>query len=562
LAAELRRRGAGRGTIVGVDLDRSVGLVVTLLGIVRAGAAYLPLDDQAPPERVAAILEEAGADLVIVSSDAAAARPDGRLPAHVQRLAEPRGLPNADDDMYQGPESAPDDPAYVAYTSGSTGRPKGVVVPHRAVLRLVDEPLFCTLAVGERVANASNPTFDATTFEVWNTLTAGATIVVFPSVSDLTIERWAELVRSESIDTMFVTTSLFHMVARERPDAFRELHTVIAGGEQMDLAATRRVLAAGPPKRLVNGYGPTETTTFAAYYDCTDASLADRDAIPIGYALQNTRLHVFDEDLRPVPPGEPGELYVGGPGVALGYLHRPDLTSLRFVPEPGQPPGTVMYRTGDLVERGPDGELTLLGRRDRQVKLRGFRIELEEIERAVLATGRAAGVIAEKIGDGPSAYLVAFVEAPAKFGDADLSTLIVTDLTTRLPSYMIPTRWLILPDFPIGPTGKVDRAGLLSRISAVSAKEVAIIGDDGLTSAVRAIWSAVLDTPFFEPTDDFIAAGGNSILAMQVASRISEQLNVPVDPADVLLASSFEEFAAQVAWVPNIVRSAPRKEDF
>jgi amino acid adenylation domain-containing protein len=547
LAGELAGLGVAPGALVAVDLDRSIDLVVALLGIVRAGAAYLPLDDRAPTERLATILEEARTALVISSAKGAGARPGERLPASVQRLGVPESAPP--DGRVGKVAVDADAPVYVAYTSGSTGRPKGVVVPHRAVLRLVTAPRFCTLEVGERVANASNPAFDATTFELWSTLTAGATVVVFPSVADLTVERWSRLVRAESIDSMFLTTSLFHMVARERPDAFRDLRTVIVGGEQMDVAATRRVLAAGPPRRLVNGYGPTETTTFASYYDCTAASLAGLDAVPIGFALQETRLHVLDQRLRPVPEGEPGELCIGGPGVAIGYLRRPELTTERFVPEPGGAPGSLMYRTGDVVRRLPDGALVLLGRRDRQVKLRGFRVELEEIERSVLATGLAESAVVEKVGDGPAASLVGFVATPA--GSADLAAAIEVQLATRLPGYMIPRRWIVLSRMPLGPTGKVDREQLLRRVSPRGGDGGGGGARDALTEGVGRIWCAILGLGAVDGASNFIESGGNSILAAQLASRISTELAIPVEPADVLLATSFEEFTSQIRLGPR-----------
>ena len=268
-----------------------------------------------------------------------------------------------------------------------------------------------------------------------------------------------DLIRAERITTMFMTTSLFHMVARERPTAFRTVDTLIVGGEQLELAAARRVLEQGPPRRLVNGYGPTETTTFATWYECTLDSLAGLERAPIGYALQNTRLYVLDENLHPVEPGESGELCVGGPGVALGYLHRPELTTEKFVPEPpvdGQPAGT-MYRTGDLVRQLPSGALETLGRRDRQVKLRGFRIELEEIERATVETGLVDSAFVEKVGEGPSATLVGFVlpavDAPSqqRISPRQLSA----ELAQRLPDVHDPGPL----ERPRGPPSRPDRQG-------------------------------------------------------------------------------------------------------
>src|SRR4051794_8631903 len=548
VAQRLQDRGVGRGDFVGLAKGRSVDLIVAVLGILRAGAAYLPLDAHAPADRLAMQLAEADARVVV---EGGAPAPPWPLPEAIDRLQ----IAPATEAHCAGEPAQPNvgvsgkDPAYVAYTSGSTGRPKGVVVPHRAVARLVTSPNYCTIARGDRVANSSNPAFDALTFEVWSTLTAGGTLVVLPTLTDLHLDEWVDMIRAERITKMFLTTSLFHMVARERPTAFRTVDTLIVGGEQLELAPVRGVLEAGPPRRLLNGYGPTETTTFATYYECTLEGLAGCERIPIGHALQNTQLHVLDADLRPVEPGQPGELCIGGPGVALGYLQRAELTAEKFVPAPPVDggPAAVMYRTGDMARELPGGALELLGRRDRQIKLRGFRIELEEIERAVIDTGLADAAFVGKGGEGASATLVGFVlpTTAALSQPAELSTCMSAELARRLPQYMVPSRWHVLAEVPVGPTGKTDRAALPAHVVDMRDSVEAADADDAPEVAgLRELWRTVLGLDEIRDGESFIELGGNSILAVQTVFHARERLGLELEASDVLRARSVADLAA------------------
>ncbi|MFD8783559.1 non-ribosomal peptide synthetase [Kitasatospora sp. NPDC059599] len=571
LAARLTDAGLRPGDACGIALDRGAHLVVAVLAAARAGAFYVPLDLDAPAQRSAAQLADAAARFVVTASGdgrAAAVAPD--LP----RIEAVRTAGTAAPDHGRtGHDAGGDDPLYVNFTSGTSGRPKAVLVPHRAVLRLVDEPTYCTLRPGTRVANVANPAFDATTFEIWATLAARGTVVVMPSVAATGLDRWLDLLRAEGVAAMFLTTSLFHMIAQERPGALGTLETLLVGGEALSPEAARRVLAAGGPDRLVNVYGPTETTTFATYHDLDAEKLRDLVRAPIGSAIQHTELRVLGPDLAPVPDGDRGELAIGGPGVALGYLGRPELTAERFTTLPDAAGDGVFYRTGDLVRRLPDGSLEIFGRLDRQVKIRGFRVELEEVERAAVATGLATAAVVEKTGEGAAAVLVGFV-LPA--GDRHAPARTVTELQTalagELPGYMLPTRWTVLDAIPLGPTGKADRDALLAldrpdtpaeasasdAASAPSASDAASVSDapdpgDGPApqdgdpaTEVRRLWREVLEVAEARDEDNFIEAGGNSILAIQLAGRVNEAVSADLGPADVLLATDLADLTEKV----------------
>ena len=532
LAGALRESGVRRGDVVAISLGRSVDAVIAYLAAARAGVAYLPLDPQSPPERVAAIAVDAGVTAAVVAPDAGR----GGIPEAVPLVAV-NARPD-DENLPHDEAGGGEDALYLTYTSGSTGRPKGVVIPHRAVVSLVTGAEYCPVQAGDRVANTCNPAFDVTTCEIWSTLAAGATIVPFPLVTDMSMDDWVALLRDERITTMFLTTSLFHTVARERPAAFGTLRNLVVGGEQMELSATLRVLAEGPPGRLVNGYGPTEATAFAAYFHCTAESLAGRDRVPIGYPLQETTLYVLDDALNRVPPGTSGELCIGGPGVALGYLHRPELTADRFVTEPRT--GERVYRTGDLAKVVAGDALEMLGRRDRQVKLRGFRIEPEEIERAAVDTGLADAAFVDKAGEGAEAELVgAVLPLPGlDVAAADLPALLSARLAVRLPAYMVPARWLTLTTLPIGATGKADRTeiGRLLRADRAATGGIAGYGG-GLTTPTERLlaelWQDLLDVEVTSGDASFWELGGHSLRFFTLAARIRDRLGVQLKLRDM-----------------------------
>lgn len=414
----LRSMGVQSETIVGLCVPRSVDLAVGMLGILKAGAAYLPLDYDCPAQRFEFMLADAAAPVLITTSalaknaanfagqvialDADAARIATMPACNLANVSNSRGL------------------AYVIYTSGSTGIPKGVAVEHRGINRLVCNTDYAQLGPNDRVAQASNAAFDAFTFEIWGALLQGGTLVGISEDVALSPTRLAKEIEAQKITALFLTTALFNEVARLAPTAFNGLRYVMFGGEQCDARWPREVLRHGGPENLLNMYGPTECTTYATAY-LVEHVPADAVTLPIGQPIANTTAYVLDENREPVPLGVPGELVLGGPGVARGYLNRPELTAERFIADPfSNDPQARLYKTGDLVFQRADGAIEFLGRLDNQVKVRGFRIELGEIE-AVLAKHpavRQAVVLAREDVPGDK-RLVAYVAADgnATFSD-------------------------------------------------------------------------------------------------------------------------------------------------
>ncbi|HEV2733815.1 MAG TPA: amino acid adenylation domain-containing protein, partial [Longimicrobiaceae bacterium] len=517
LARRLAAAGVQPGDRVGLLMERSTALVAAMLGTLRAGAAYVPLDPTHPADRLRAVLEDAGVRVLLAAGET----PPG-LAGAVRVLDAGRDADASAEREGPAPAVPPggDGLAYVIYTSGSTGTSKGVMVPHRAVARLVLENDFARLGPGDAVAHAANPAFDAATWEVWGALLNGARLVILDRDVVLSPARLERELAARGVSALFLTTSVFNLVAREAPAAFAPLRHVVLGGEAADPHAVRAVLRAGPPERLVNGYGPTEAAVFATWHR-VDSLADDAPSVPIGRPLDNTRAYVLDPHLEPVPPGVPGELYVGGDAVAWGYLGRPDLAAERFVPDPfGADPGGRLYRTGDHVRWLATGELEYLGRLDGQVKIRGFRIEPAEIEAALAAhpaVGEAVVVVRE---DGGEKRLAAYVVAAR--GTAPAAAELREHLARRLPAYMVPATVTLLDAIPVTSSGKADRRALPAPGAHTSAAGFTA-PRDMLEHQVVAIWQELLGAGQVGIHDDFFERGGHSLLAVRMLSRVEER---------------------------------------
>ncbi|MEI6147969.1 MAG: amino acid adenylation domain-containing protein, partial [bacterium] len=388
LACRLRSMGVGSESLVGICVERSPLMVIGMLGILKAGGAYVPLDPTYPKERLTFMLDDIQATVLLTQKSLV-----NRLPAHAAKTlcldAEENLIPSTN----QVPTPAPvtgDSLAYVIYTSGSTGRPKGVGVPHKAISRLITNTNYIALGPTDVVAQAASFSFDAATFEIWGALLHGATLVILPEALILSPEHLATRLKARGITTLFLTTAVFNLMARQVPAAFKPLRHVLFGGEEVDPRSVRAVLLNGPPGRLIHVYGPTETTTFATWH-LVEAVDSDTALVPIGRPIANTQAYILDRHREPVPIGVTGELHLGGPGLARGYLHRPDLTAERFVTHPfSLDPDARLYRTGDMARFLADGSIVFIGRRDGQVKIRGYRIEMGEVEHAITRTGEVS----------------------------------------------------------------------------------------------------------------------------------------------------------------------------
>ncbi len=553
LALLLQAAGAKPGGLVGVALERSALSVIFLLAILKTGAGYLPLDRHQPPARLAAMLEEAGVGLVIASPEDGALLPSGvvRFPAE-SIVFEPcqttPGHPGAD----VGPAAL----AYVMYTSGSTGEPKGIEIPHDAVLRLVLDARYADLSPTTVLLHAAPLGFDASTFEIWGALLNGGCCVLHDEAVP-TAAGLGRSIRDAGVTTAWLTAALFNAVVDDDVMQLRGLRQLLIGGEALSVAHVRRAQQALPELQLINGYGPTECTTFAS--TCAIASPLPEAArsVPIGRPITDTSLHVLSPGLQPMPDGLVGELYVGGRGLARGYLKRPGLTAERFIADPVGRPGERLYKTGDRVRVLPDGQLDFIGRADGQIKLRGLRIELGEIE-AVLARHpqvQAAAVLH----DAPRERLVAYVVPRAGVQPPDRAAL-RSFAAGLLPGYMVPAATVVLPALPVTPNGKLDRRAL--PLPDKRRPDVGQTFQPPVSDAERRIcgaWAAVLDLDMVGRHDNFFDLGGNSLLVLRVLAALAAS-GLPrlsptaffADPTPAALAAAMRgETAARAVPAPR-----------
>ncbi len=534
LARYLRKRGVKTGDLVGIYLERSIGLFVGILGVLKAGAAYVPLDSSYPMKRKIYMIEDAKLKVLITSSSFASEFPVKKVALLL--------LDKIDLSSYArtklGLKIGPLDLAYVNYTSGTTGMPKGVEIRHRGINRFVKHPHWTSFSSKDRFLQVSNISFDALTQELWGALLNGATLCIYPYLN-FSPRELGKFIEEYKITQIVFTSRLFTLMVEEALEFLKKVRCIGVGGDIMSSSHAKMVLEHLPSCRLINEYGPVENTTCTTTYTISREEDIEH-GIPIGRPIGNTTAYVLDEKRQLTPFGSPGELYVGGDGLAKGYLNRPDLTKEKFVSNPfGK---GLLYKTGDLASYLPDGNLLFLGRIDTQVKIRGFRIELGEIEEILRSHPSIAYcvVVVQEVGSGDK-KLIAYAEAAHRKKIS--SKTLKTWASSQLPSYMLPHFFMIVKKLPITPNGKVDRKALpplcqeKRERKSLQTKTEKVMGS---------IWSQLLHRDTIDRQDHFFEIGGDSIMAMQLASKVDDQFHIETPIRLIFENATLAEYASRI----------------
>jgi amino acid adenylation domain-containing protein len=563
LARYLQRLGISSEMPVGICLERSAVAIAVMLAVLKAGGAYVPLDPSYPLERLHFMVEDAGISVVLTQADWADFLQTNRTT--VICLEQEWGEITQESDENLSTFCTADQLAYIIYTSGSTGTPKGVMVSHRAVNRLVCETNYVQIEPNDRVAQVANLVFDAATFEVWGALLKGAKLIGIERDTTLSPTDFVAELQQQQINILFLTTALFNQTVSQIPAGFQSLKYLLFGGEMVNVDRVRTVLQHGKPQHLIHVYGPTENTTFSTWYEVQDVP-ENATTIPIGQAIANTQVYLLDANLNPVPAGVSGEIYIGGDGLAQGYLNRPELTAERFIsaefPElNGQlkknshstlpknsklkTQNSKLYKTGDRALYRPDGNLEFLGRTDYQIKIRGFRVELGEIETAITqhATVQTAVVIVREMDK--DRQLIAYVvpKASAIPTERDLRSF----LKTKLPAYMLPAAFVVLDTLPLTANGKVDQKALPPpNLNIVRETSPTVAPTTSLEAALVELWMQLLGRNQVGIHDNFFELGGHSLLATQLVSRIRDRFQMELPLRSVFETPTIAELAQKI----------------
>ncbi len=527
IAQQVLEHGTRPGDLVGISMDRGPEMIIAALGILKAGCAYVPLDPSYPDARLSFMIEDTSIRIVLVDPsvqerlEGLSANPLSLVSVSLPRLAAEEYEVHRKVDVTSG-----DQLAYVIYTSGSTGTPKGVRALHRGVIRLVSSPNYADLTPDDRVMAFAPISFDASTLEIWGALLNGGTVVVAPA-GPLSIEDLGSFIEDAGITTLWLTAALFHELVDSRIESFAGVRQLLAGGDVLSASHARRVLEAFPDCLVINGYGPTENTTFTACHRMTSAD-ALGSTVPIGRPISNSTTYVLGPSGELMPIGVPGELFTGGDGVADGYLNRPELTAERFVRDPfTRRTGGRLYRTGDLALWRPDGTLEFLGRADQQVKIRGYRVELGEIEAQLAKHPSIQRVVAVATEHGGEKRLAAYVvveEATTAPSPDELRR----HLREALPEYMVPSFIVFLDNLPVTSNGKIDREALPNPATARPARSARAAGQ--LHEVLHTVWCDLLGVSHVDPDERFFDVGGTSLLSLKLIDTLKREhdLDVPI----------------------------------
>ncbi|MDB6038485.1 MAG: amino acid adenylation enzyme/thioester reductase family protein, partial [Verrucomicrobiales bacterium] len=541
LAHRLIQFGIKPGTPVGVCIERSFDLVISLIAILKAGGAYVPFDAKYPAERLAHMFKDSKVSVLL--TDDQSRDLGGDL---VSKINLREQLNDTGNTTLKNPSVAatPETLAYIMYTSGSTGEPKGVAVPNRAVIRLVKNTNFAALSKDEIFLLFAPVSFDASTLELWGPLLNGATLAIYPPVFE-SLEQFERVLNLHKVTTLWLTAGLFNYIIDHNASALRGVRQLLVGGDVLSVEHVKKTLATLPKTELINGYGPTENTTFTCCYKIPKNLTGER-TVPIGRPISNTTVYILDEHLNPVPIGVAGELLTGGDGLALEYWNQPELTAQKFVQNPfADKSGERLYRTGDLARYLADGTIEFLGRLDNQVKIRGFRIELGEIEAALNKQRNVqnAVVIARREADGVNS-LAAYV-VPAFGSQVDVQA-VRNELARALPGYMIPTYITSIDKLPLNANGKVDRAALPAPTAPQSAEDIAAPAN-AIEEQIAQIWKNILNLPKLSVTDNFFELGGHSLLATRVISRVNQTFSTNLSIAALFQTPTIRTLADRIA---------------
>lgn len=548
LARRLRELGVGPEVMVGTAIERSLEMVIALLGILKAGGSFVPLDMNYPAERLAFMMSDTKTPVMVAQAEALR-RLAGQTWVQAQLVSVDGDTKEIDRQSKENlPNLAnPESMAYVMYTSGSTGRPKGVMVPHRAVVRLVKNTDYIEFTEHDVFLQFSPVSFDASTLEIWGPLLNGGSVAI-ASPRTHALDEIGATIRKHGVTTAWLTAGLFNLMVEQRACDLKPLRQLLAGGDTLSVPHVRQALKSLPNCRLVNGYGPTEGTTFTC---CRTITVEDAEgtSIPIGRPIANAQVYILDTSGSPVAVGEEGELYVGGDGVARGYLNQPELTSERFVQNRfcGDP-NAKLYRTGDLACYRADGTIEFRGRIDQQIKISGYRIEPGEIEAALSAHPdiKSAAVVARQDGPGQKKLIAYVVPKNGSYAAAELRTY----LEQKLPAHMLPNMLVALDALPLSPNGKLDRDALpLPDAVRTQAAETGAAAKSELEGKIAAVWAKVLGLREVGPEVNFFDIGGDSLSLLEVHAELQKAVDSEIHVVDLFDYTTVRALAKKLGGV-------------